>query len=64
MDRPYIKNLTDEPVVTIGATLLVFLLFYIIGRACRFYRQKGQGSFLIKKERELGKRVFDQSETS
>jgi hypothetical protein len=58
------QNLTDEPVVTIGATLLVFLLFYIIGRACRFYRQKGQGSFLIKKERELGKRVFDQSETS
>jgi len=58
------QNLTRQPVETIVATLLVFLLFYIIGRACRFYRQKGQGSFLTKKERELGKRVFDQPEMS
>jgi len=57
------QNITEQPVTTILATLIVFLLFYIIGRACRFYRQKGQGSFLIKKERELGKRVFDQPET-
>jgi hypothetical protein len=56
------QNITEQPVTTILATLIVFLLFYIIGRACRFYRQKGQGSFLIKKERELGKRVFDQPE--
>jgi hypothetical protein len=56
------QNLTGQPVTTVGATLLVFLLFYIIGRGCRFFRQKGQGSFLIKKERELGQRVFDQPE--
>ena len=56
------ENLTRQPVETIVATLLVFLLFYISGRACRFYRQKGQGSFLTKKERELGKRVFNQPE--
>jgi len=58
------QNITQQPVATIVATLLVFLLLYIIGRACRFYRQKGQGSFLVKKERQLGKRVFDQPETS
>ncbi|MDZ7658705.1 hypothetical protein [Fodinibius sp.] len=56
------QNLSRQPVATIIATLIVFLLFYISGRACRFYRQKGQGSFLTKKERELGKRVFDQQE--
>lgn len=56
------QNLTRQPVATVVATLLVFLLFYLIGRACRFYRQRGQGSFLVKKERELGRRVFDQPE--
>lgn len=56
------QNLTHQPVATIVATLIAFLIFYIIGRTCRFFRQKGQGSFLIKKERELGRRVFDQPE--
>lgn len=58
------QNLTQQPVETIVATLIAFLLFYVVGRSCRFFRQKGQGSFLIQKERELGKRVFDQPETS
>ena len=58
------QNITRQPAATIAATLLVFLLFYITGRACRFYRQKGQGSYLTKKERELGQRVFDQPEIS
>lgn len=56
------QNLADQPVATIVATLLVFLLFYAIGRVCRFFRQKGQGSYLVKKERELGRQVFDQVE--
>lgn len=56
------QNLTQQPVATIVATLVAFLIFYVIGRTCRFFRQKGQGSFLIKKERELGRQVFDQSE--
>lgn len=56
------QNFTHEPITTILATLIVFLLFYVLGRACRFYRQKGQGSFIVKKERELGRRVFDQPE--
>lgn len=56
------QNLTHQPLATIVATLIAFLIFYLIGRTCRFFRQKGQGSFLIKKERELGKRVFDQPE--
>ncbi len=56
------QNITGQPVATVIATVLVFLLFYVIGRACRFFRQKGQGSFLTKKERELGKRVFEQPE--
>lgn len=58
------QNITQQPVGTVAATVMVFLLFYVIGRTCRFYRQKGQGSFLTKKERELGKRVFDQPGSS
>lgn len=56
------QNFTHEPITTILATLIVFLLFYVLGRACRFYRQKGQGSLLVKKERKLGRRFFDQPE--
>lgn len=56
------QNLTHQPVATVVATLVAFLVFYVIGRACRFLRQKGQGSYLIQKERQLGKRVFDQPE--
>jgi hypothetical protein len=58
------QNIIHQPVATVVATLIVFLLFYLTGRACRFYRQKGQGSFLVKKERELGRRLFDRPEVS
>ncbi|TYP93349.1 hypothetical protein LX73_1050 [Fodinibius salinus] len=58
------QNFTNQPVATIVATLIVFLMFYAIGRVCRFFRQKGQGSYLVKKERELGRQVFDQPEHS
>lgn len=58
------QNLTQEPFSTVIATLIAFLLFYILGRACRFYRQMGQGSFLAKKERKLGQHVFDHPESS
>lgn len=56
------QNLAHQPVATIVATLIAFLIFYVIGRTCRFFRQRGQGSFLVKKERELGRQVFDRSE--
>ena len=52
------QNLTQEPFSTLIATLFAFLIFYIAGRACRFYRQKGQGSFLVKRERKLGQKIF------
>jgi hypothetical protein len=55
------QNFALQPFATIIATLIAFLIFYVIGRMCRFFRQKGQGSFLVKKERELGKQFFDQS---
>ncbi len=56
------RNLVDQPLATVSATLIAFLLFYICGRACRFIRQKGQGSYLIRKEREIGSRVFKKTE--
>lgn len=58
------QNITQQPAATVMAALMVFLLFYVTGRACRFFRQKGQGSFLVKKERELGRRFFDRPEGS
>lgn len=52
------ENLAQQPLATISATLLAFLLFYFCARTCRFVRQRGQGSYLIRKEREIGNRVF------
>ncbi|SMO58200.1 hypothetical protein [Gracilimonas mengyeensis] len=56
------QNLAEQPIATIGATLLAFLLFYACGRTCRFVRQRGQGSFLVRKEREIGNRIFKKNE--
>lgn len=52
------QNITQQPVATVIAALFAFLLFYACGRGFRFIRQRGRGSYLIRKERELGEQVF------
>jgi hypothetical protein len=52
------QNLINQPVATIFAVLIAFCFFYFCGRACRFIRQRGRGSYLTRKEREFGERVF------
>jgi hypothetical protein len=56
------QNLTHQPLATILATLMAFLTFYLGARVCRFVRQRGKGSYLVRKEREWGDRFFDSSE--
>ncbi len=51
-------NLTEEPVGTVLAVIIVFAAFYLTARLLRFYRQKGQGSFVTKFERRAGNRIF------
>jgi hypothetical protein len=58
------QNLAHQPIATLLATSIAFLTFYFIGRTFRFIRQKGQGSFLVRLERKLGKRFFRKSEES
>lgn len=57
-------NLAHQPIATLLATLIAFLTFYFIGRTFRFIRQKGEGSFLVRLERKLGKQFFRNSEES
>ena len=52
------QNLSNAPVSTVMATIIAFLSFYFTARVCRFIRQRGQGSYLIQKERALGDRIF------
>lgn len=52
-------NLADQPAGTILAALIVFVIFYLLARVCRFIRQRGQGSVITKFERKMGSKVFD-----
>lgn len=52
------QNLTHQPFATVIASLIAFFLFYFCARIFRFIRQRGKGSYLIRKEREIGDRVF------
>lgn len=52
------RNLSYDPFSTIAATIIAFVSFYFSARACRFIRQKGQGSYIVQKERQLGDRIF------
>lgn len=56
------QNLTHQPFATVVATLISFLTFYSIARTARFIRQRGKGSYLVRKEREIGERIFHHSE--
>lgn len=55
-------NISEEPINTILATIIVFLIFYLSARLLRFYRQKGQGSFITKFERRAGRLIFNNVE--
>lgn len=55
------QNITAEPVSTVLAALLVFMLLYLSGRLMRFVRQRGQGSVIDKMERKAGEKIFSSS---
>lgn len=57
------QNITEEPVSTAFAALLVFLLLYLLSRLMRFVRQRGQGSVIDKMERRAGDKIFSSSGT-
>ncbi|MDZ7772991.1 MAG: hypothetical protein U5K31_09690 [Balneolaceae bacterium] len=52
-------NVSLQPVATVSAVLLAFLACWISARGCRFVRQRGQGSWLTRRERKWGDRVFE-----
>lgn len=51
-------NLSGQPVATVLAAVVVFLIFYLMARIVRFVRQEGQGSVVTRFERRAGNRVF------
>lgn len=57
------QNLTGQPLATVLATMIAFLTFYSVARIVRFIRQRGRGSYLVRKEREIGDRVFRNRES-
>ena len=56
--RQVAENFQTAPLTTVSAAGIAFLGAYGFGRMTRFWRQKGQGSFVQKFERDLGDRVF------
>jgi predicted PurR-regulated permease PerM len=60
--RQVVNNLSEQPIPTILAAVLVFLVFYLLARTARFVRQEGQGSVVTKFERRTGNRVFKKNE--
>jgi len=54
-------NLAEQPLATILAAFVVFMIFYLAARLVRFIRQKGQGSVIDKMERRAGDKVFSHS---
>lgn len=55
------QNLAEQPFATVIATFIAFAVLYFFARTFRFIRQRGEGSYLVRKERELGKQVFRKS---
>lgn len=58
------QNLIEQPVSTVLAAVIVFLIFYLLARIVRFIRQEGQGSFITKFERRTGGRIFKDRKTT
>ncbi|MCW9708034.1 hypothetical protein [Fodinibius salsisoli] len=57
------QNLVKQPISTLLAATIVFLIFYLLARIVRFIRQEGQGSFITKFERRTGERIFKAKNT-
>lgn len=53
------QNLANQPFATVFAAFIAFFVLYSIARIFRFIRQRGKGSYLVRKERELGKQIFN-----
>jgi len=54
----YVQNVADQPAESAAAGAIAGLSMYGIGRAARFVRQKGKGSWLDRAERKLGKKIW------
>jgi hypothetical protein len=54
-------NINSEPIETIIAIIIVTGLLYTGGRALKFIRQKGQGSYITKMERKLGYKYWPET---
>ena len=54
-----LTNYQDQPIETIAAGVGITGLLYGVGRLAKFWRQKGQGSWLDKKERGWGNKIWD-----
>lgn len=52
------QNISQEPITTLLATIIVFLILYLAGRSARFVRQRGQGSVIARMERKAGNKIF------
>ena len=63
LQRVYV-NLAEQPITTIVAAAIIFLIFYIAARLVRFVRQEGQGSFVTRYERRKGEKVFHRKKRS
>lgn len=57
------NNLSQSPLVSIIASFLVFVSFYLSSRIIRFARQKGRSSLLCRFEQKLGDQIFDGKRT-
>lgn len=57
LQRVYV-NLAEQPISTMLAAIITFLIFYVAARFIRFVRQKGQGSFVTRYERRKGEELF------
>jgi len=53
------NNLSSQFFVTVFAALIAFLSVYMVSVILRFYRQKGEGSWLNKLEKNLGQKIFE-----
>lgn len=53
------QNFSSQPFATFFAAVIAFASIYLISIILRFTRQRGQGTWLNKLERELAERIFD-----
>jgi hypothetical protein len=53
------QNLSSQFFVTVTAAMIAYISVYLVSVVLRFYRQKGEGSWLNKLERDLGQRIFE-----